>query len=99
MVVAALLLPVSVFALNFPPPAANFGVIPFIDALISVVFYIVVGLSVVMFIVAGFMFITAQGEPGKIKLAREAVIWGAVGVGIALLSTTIPWLVNSFLGG
>ena len=56
---------------------------------------IAVGLAVIMFIVAGILFITSSGEPGKITSARNAVIWGVVGVIVA----TIAWGMVALVSG
>ena len=63
-----------------------------------VVWPIAVGVVIVLFIMAGMIFLTAQGEPGKIETARKAVTWGVVGVIIILISfsiiATVKWLIG-----
>ena len=54
--------------------------------------------SVVMFTVAGFKFLTAQGDPSRVKDARDAVIWGTAGVGVIILAWSIIFIVASTLG-
>src|SRR5688500_4862866 len=44
-----------------------------------------IGLAIIMFFVAGFFFLSAHGDPGKITLARVFLIWGIVGVIVAIL--------------
>lgn len=53
--------------------------------------------SVISFIYAGYLFIYSHGEPGKIKGARDALIYGAVGIGVALLAEVIPYFVSFIL--
>jgi hypothetical protein len=55
------------------------------------------GLVVIMFIYAGFLFLTAQGDPTKISTAKKMVIWGIIGVIIALLSYSIVTFITNFL--
>ena len=43
---------------------------------------IFLGLVVIMFIWAGILFLTAQGDPGKISAARKAVIWAVLVVAV-----------------
>lgn len=69
-----------------------------VNNLAEYLFYIFGGAAVVMFIWAGFMFLMAQGDPGKTNTAKQAVIWGIVGVGVALISTSIGMIVQSLLG-
>jgi len=51
-----------------------------------------------MVIVAGFMFLTAGGNPEKIKKARELLLWLAVGVAVILLAGGIADLIKMILG-
>jgi hypothetical protein len=63
----------------------------------KIVWPIFAGLAIIMFIYAGIMFLTSSGDPGKLTKARDAVIWGAVGIVVALLSYGIIGFVNSLL--
>ena len=96
-----LLFPVVILALNIPPtPGDGINIINAIDVIIyGLMWPIFGGFAVVMFIYAGFLFLTAQGEPSKLSSARNAIIWGVVGVAVGLLSSSIPWIVQSILGG
>ncbi len=49
-------------------------------------FFVKIGAVVVVFMLVyiGFLFVTAQGEPGKITKAREALMWTIVGALILL---------------
>ncbi len=49
-------------------------------------FFVKIGAVVVVFmlIYIGFLFVTAQGEPGKISQAKEALMWTIVGALILL---------------
>lgn len=53
--------------------------------------------SIVMFTWAGFLFINAHGEPSKLNDARKMLIWGVVGVIIALLSVSMINIVSSII--
>lgn len=44
---------------------------------------------VLMLVYVGFLFVTAQGEPGKITTARQALLWTVVGALILLGSQVI----------
>jgi hypothetical protein len=56
--------------------------------------------AVLMIMYAGFLFVTAGGEPGKITKAKDALLWGVIGAAILLgawvisqaISTTIDRL-------
>jgi preprotein translocase subunit YajC len=49
-------------------------------------------------IIAGFMFLTAGGEPEKIRKARNLLLWMAVGVVIILLAGGIVKVIKMILG-
>lgn len=96
-----LVLPMTGLAggLNIPPtPGDTLNINGLINGIFNIVWSLFAGFAILAFILAGFLFLTAQGEPGKIKEARMAVVWGGVGITVALLSVTIPWLIKSLLG-
>lgn len=59
---------------------------------------IFVGIAMIMFMIAGFIFLTANGDPNKVKTARDAMIWGTVGMIVGLLSFSLPWIIGNQLG-
>lgn len=100
---ALLLFPVIVLAIAFPKPPAKGSVgigsiIPAINNIIGIIWVIFGGFAIIMFIYAGFLFVTSHGDPGKVKEARNAVLWGAVGVAVGLLSTFIPYIIARVIG-
>ncbi len=93
------LTPLSISAVNFPGlPPGDFLTTDIITNIFNFVWYIFSGFAVIMFIVAGFLFLTAQGNPEKVSLARKMLIYGGVGVAVALLSVSIPWVLEFVLG-
>jgi heme/copper-type cytochrome/quinol oxidase subunit 2 len=59
---------------------------------------IFVGLVTIMFVWAGFLYLTAQGDPSKVQKANQAVIWAVVGVAVGLLAHLVRPFVNTVLG-
>ncbi len=99
----AVVLALPVFALAFNPgaipnsvPGLTIGAL--VDIVFSIVWPVVVAFSIIMFILAGFMFMTAQGDAEKINTARSSVIWGAVGIAVALIAFSIPFIVRNTIG-
>ncbi len=84
-------MPIVSLAINFvlPSGTANLSPAALVVTVLNFIWPIIVGVVIVMFITAGFLFITAQGEPGKLTSARNAVIWGVVGVVVILLAFSI----------
>jgi len=79
-------------------PAVTIGSISqLITKLESAIWTIFGGLAVVMFVVAGIMFLTAQGDPEKVKGARNAFIWGVAGIVVAIMAYSIIAIVSSMI--
>jgi len=79
-----------------PLEAKDFNEI--VDSILNFLFRIAVVLVPLMAVIAGFMLITAAGNPEKINRARDIIIWTAVGLGILLLSRGILAIINQLLG-
>lgn len=60
-----------------------------------VVWPVFFGVSIIMFVWAGILFLTAQGEPDKLTSARKAVIWGIIGIFIAILGFSITNIIST----
>lgn len=95
---------------NYVKPEAAFVILPagtpgqvgnlvfVMNGILGFIWPIFVGFAIIAFIVAGFLFLTANGDGGKIKTARDAVIWGTVGIVVGILAFSIPWVVGNTLG-
>jgi len=57
-----------------------------ITRIIDFLFYFLLVAAVIAIIIAAFHFVTAAGDPEKVKIARSYVIYALVGVIVALLS-------------
>jgi len=96
-----LVLPVAALAFNpggVPNAAPNLTINQLVDVVFSILWPIVVAFAIIMFILAAFLFMTAQGDPVKLQQARSAVIWGVVGVAVALLAFSIPFVIRNTIG-
>jgi len=82
---------------NIPNAVETLKVNDLIDIVFSIIWPVVVAFAIIMFILAAFMFFNAQGDPEKIASARNAVIWGVVGMVVALLAFSIPFIVRNTL--
>jgi len=89
------LLPLAAFAQN------TFTVEDLIRILTNIQnwFAAIVGIiGVIMILYAAFLFMTAAGDEEKVKKARGALIWGLVGIGVAILAYAAFSFVMSVLG-
>ena len=95
-------LPALMFAFNpgpVPSTATGLNIGSLIDILFSILWPIAVAFFIVMFGLAAFLFATAQGDPIKTKQARDAVIYGAIGVVVALLAWSIVFIIRNMIPG
>jgi hypothetical protein len=81
--------------ITFPRPGNIItDIVPILLAILDLVWYIFFGVAVIMFILAGIQFLTARGDPGKIATARNAVIWGTIGVFVGILGFSIVEIIK-----
>jgi len=83
-------------------PALAFAVDNFVTQVISkvltmLVWPLFVGAVVIMSVWAGFLYLTAHGEPEKIKTANKAVIFIVIGIIVAILGYRMIATVNQFI--
>lgn len=77
-------------------PSGNIGSIEALIDVIEKYLWIVFGLiAVIAFVVAGILFLTAGGDPEKVKQARTAFIWGVVGVIVGILAFSIVQIIDT----
>jgi uncharacterized membrane protein len=60
-------------------------------------FYFLIALSVIFIVIAAYRYLTASGEPEKVKKATNTIIYAAIAVAVALLALAIPSIVANFL--
>ncbi len=98
---ACLALPLVTLA-AFNPGATPVGFSGSISSIIGLVldflWPIFAGFAVIMFLIAGFLFLSSQGDPAKVQAARQAVLWGIIGVVVGLLAFSIPFIVRQTIG-
>lgn len=69
-----------------------------INRLINIVVWpVFVAVVVIMFIWAGFLFLTSQGDTGKVATARKAIIWAVVGVLVGITAFSIVTTVQNII--
>lgn len=61
-------------------------------------FYFLIVVAVIFVIFAAFKYLTAGGDPEKVKGAGSTLLYAAVAIGVALLAKAIPLVIGSFLG-
>ncbi len=98
--VALAALPLATLAFDagaVPNSNASLSIGLIVDAIFALLWPVAVAFFIIMFVVAAFMFFTAQGDPTRVASARQFVIWGIVGVVIALLAFSVPFIIRNVL--
>ena len=68
-----------------------------VQDVIDILFWAIGIIAVIMIIVGGIMYATSMGDPGKAKKAKDAIMYGIVGLVIALLAFAIVRFVTGVL--
>lgn len=76
-------------------PGASTDLMGNIKLILTAVFSIIGVVSVVMIILGGISYATSQGDPGKVKKGKDTILYGIIGLIVALLAFAI---VNFVLG-
>jgi len=99
ILLGAIVLPtITCAALDFTQPKGGFtNVQSVVTYLTEPVWVIFTGFAVVAFVFAGIMFLTAQGDPNKLTLAKNAFLWGIVGIVVAILGYSIMTIIKTAL--
>ena len=104
----ALLLPTAAFAqipqspVTAPDNIANINQIlngTSICAIINWAFWLIIVFSILFVLVAAFKYLTAAGDPEKVKSASLTLLYVVVAIVVALIAKGFPSLISSFIGG
>lgn len=70
-----------------------------IKKIMGAVFFILGIAAVAVIVLGGVTYVTSQGDPGKVKKGRDTIIYGIVGLVVALLAFAIVTFVLNALKG
>lgn len=94
ILLGVLILPAIVLASNL----GNYGTVidytDIVDQIGTAAWIIFGGVAIVMFVISGILFLSSQGDPEKLKTARSALIWGVVGVAVAILAYSVKTIIS-----
>lgn len=93
LTLGVLLLPVVASAQT--PPSDPGTVVETIQVLIDWLFYILIFAAVVVILLAAYTFLTAAGDPDKVKKARDYILYALIALVVAFLARAIVnWLLE-----
>lgn len=104
----AFLLPLAAFAqipqapISAPSQIANINQILSAVSLCAIVnwaFWLIIVFSIIFTLVAAFRYLTAAGDPEKVKAAGATLLYVAVAIVVALIAKGFPTIISSFIGG
>lgn len=95
---SAIAIPAVSYAVTIENPLTTNDFQVLIDRLVNLVFTIGLAIAPISIIVAGVLFMTAQGEPGKIQAAQAIIKWTFIGLIILLCSKAIVELIKTSVG-
>jgi len=76
--------------------------IPQVQALLGVIadwmysFALIVG--VIMFLWGGFLYYTSADNPEQLEKAKKTLLFGVIGLVVAIIASDIPTVITNFLG-
>ena len=73
------------------------GVFQLVNDIFNILFWMLIVLAGIFIIWAAFSYLTAGGDPEKVKQANRRVIYAAVAVVVGVLAKAIPSVVCSFI--
>ncbi len=82
---------------NVPNQVPGITINGLIDIMFGILWPVFIAFAIVMFLLAGIQFFTAQGDADKVNSARNFVLWGVVGMVVALLAFSLPFIVRNTL--
>lgn len=95
------LLALPVLAVNIPnePNGTLVSVPDLVNKIVTPIWEGFIGFAVIMVLVAGFLFLSANGDPTKVGQARMAVLWAVVGIIVAIVAFSLPTILSLTIGG
>lgn len=95
LIVSLLVMPVLASAIDFGQPSGSITTVQnLVTRILTPVWEVFIGISIMMIIFAGILFLFASGDPEKVKTARNAFLWGAVGIAVGVLAFSITVIIK-----
>ena len=70
-----------------------------IQMIVNAIIFVIGIVAVVMIIIGGINYATSQGDPSKVKKGKDTILYGIIGLVVALLAYAIVNFVLGALGG
>jgi len=70
-------------------PGANTDLMATVKTILNAVFGVIGIIAVIMIILGGVTYATSQGDPNKVKKGKDTILYGIIGLIVALLAFAI----------
>jgi len=89
----------SVAYAQTPEPITSFGqVVNFINRIAGIFFGLIIAIAVIMLLYAAFLYLTAAGNPDRTNRAKDILIYGIVGIAVAIVAGGVTSIIGSLFG-
>lgn len=89
-------------AQNITPPITSLNQLTsnagFVCKAVNWIFTFLILIAIIFALIAAFKYLTAAGDPEKVKGASHTLIYAAVAVGVGIIAKGVPLIVGSFFG-
>lgn len=82
----------------FCPVIPETSFIGLFNKIIDFIFWVATILFPFLIVFAAFQFITAAGDPAKIKKGRDMLLWASIGYGVILISKGLIFVFRDIIG-
>ena len=89
---------IAVGEVTIESPITATSVPALINNIVKYVFWIAMVLAPLMILVGAFYFMTAGGNPERVKTGQKIILWTIVGLAVILFSRGIISVIRSILG-
>lgn len=93
----SLLLPLLIGAIEIPSPISATTFDQLINSIINFIFYISLVIAPLMVLIAAFYFITAGGDPQKVKKGKDIIMYTFIGLLIVFLAKALVSVIRYYI--
>lgn len=86
-------------ALELPNPLRCRDIPCLLRAIADFLLLVAIPILTIMVLWAGFLYLTAGGDPQRVQAAHKALLWAVIGFAIVLINWGIANIIEEILGG
>lgn len=99
VIVGLVLVPLMALGIEIEPPINVLTIPELVNVITTWAFYLGMILAPLMILVGALYFMTAGGNPERVKTGQKIIFWTIVGLGIILFSKVIINIIEGILKG